>query len=378
MDFSFTEDQDSVRELVRQIFEDRCSHERSRELENSGVWFDQDLWQELVKSHLAGITVPEEFGGMGFGIMEACLVLEEVGRHCAPVPFLSTLILGGMPLAEFGSEAQCKKWLVPAAESGAVLTAALAEVGSSNPARPRVKATLDGDGWVLEGEKIGVPAASMASVILVPAATGDGQCGVFLVEPGADGVELEEQKRINWEPTGALRLSGVRVGPDGVLGDPTAGQAMVEWIVDRAQLGITATLLGVSHEALRRTAEYLGERQQFGRPLGTFQAVQSRCADAYIDIEAMRGVLWQAAWRISEGRRSGAEVRVAKWWAARAGDRVVHSAQHLHGGIGSDVDYPIHRFFLWAQELATCLGGAGQQLSELGALLTSDDQRPTA
>lgn len=377
MDFAFNEDTLAVRELVAQIFEDHCSHERSTEIEHGGGWFDEELWQELVKSNLVGITVPEEFGGAGMSIIEACVVLEQVGKYCAPVPLHAALILGAMPIAEFGSAAQRKRLLPAAAESGAIITAALAEVGLSNPAKPRVTATRDGDGWRLDGEKTGVPAAGKASCILVPARTEDGNVGVFLVAPDADGVTIEEQQVINWERLGRLRLSGVAVSDADVLGDVSEGAKIVDWIVDRALVGNTATMVGIAAEATRRTAIYMTERKQFNRPLGSFQGVQLRTADAYIDTEAMRAVLWQAAWRVSEGLRAGAEVRVAKWWAARAGDRIVHSVQHLHGGIGADQDYPIHRYFLWAQQLMVTFGASNQQLAELGKLLVSDDGRPS-
>ncbi len=377
MDFSFSEDTEAVRDLVSQIFEDHCGHERSAEIEHGDAWFDEDLWQELVKSNLTGITIPDEFGGAGMGIIEACAMLEQVGKYCAPVPLHAALILGALPIAEFGTPAQCQRLLPAAAESGAIITAALAEVGLSDPAKPRLTATREGDGWRLDGEKTGVPAAGKASCILVPARTDDGGVGVFLVDPTADGVVIEEQQVINWERQGLLRFSGVMVSRGDVLGDVGDGAEIVEWIVERALLGISATMVGLAAEATRRTAVYMSERRQFGRPLGSFQGVQLRTADAYIDTEAMRVVLWQAAWRVSEGLRAGAEVRTAKWWASRAGDRVVHSVQHLHGGIGADQDYPIHRYFLWAQQLMVTLGGSNQQLAELGKLLVSDEGRPS-
>jgi len=190
-------------------------------------------------------------------------------------------------------------------------------------------------------------------------------------------VAIEEQQVINWERQGLLKLASVQVSDADVLGDAGQGAEIVNWIVERAMLGNAATMVGLAGEATRRTAIYMSERKQFGRFLGSFQGVQLRTADAYIDTEAMRAVLWQAAWRVSEGLRASAEVRVAKWWAARAGDRIVHSVQHLHGGIGSDQDYPIHRYFLWAQQLMVTLGGSTQQLAELGKLLVSEDQRPS-
>ena len=157
-----------------------------------------------------------------------------------------------------------------------------------------------------------------------------------------------------------------------LLGDPASGAGITRWIVEHARVAVAALQLGVAEEALRRTAEYTTTRKQFGRPIGTFQAVTMRSADAFIDIECMRSTLWQAAWRLEEGLPAEREVAAAKWWAAMGGHRVVHAAQHLHGGTGADIDYPIHRYFLWAQQLALTAGSAGAQLAEIGASLASD------
>ncbi len=377
MDFAISEDQQLVQELAAQIFGDCCGHERARKLEASDAWLDEDLWRDLVSANLTALTVPEALGGSGLGLIESVLVLLEVGRNCAPAPILETLILGAMPVAAFGSQEQRKRWLAPIVDSGAILTAALGEAGNTNPARPRLRATRSGAGWRLDGEKICVPAAARASCILVPAAIGEEQVGVFLVAPDSPGLEIQEQRAINWQRQGLLEFSGVEIAADALLGDENSGAAIVEWILARARLGIAAMMLGVGEEALKRTAAYLTERKQFGRQIGSFQATQMRCADAYVDLEGMRATLWQAVFRVDAGLRAGTEVGAAKWWASRAGDRIVHSAQHLHAGIGSDVDYPIHRYFLWAQQLSNLLGGPTQQLAEIGAMLVSDDDRPT-
>jgi alkylation response protein AidB-like acyl-CoA dehydrogenase len=371
MDFSFSDEQEAIRDLARQIFADRVTHERSSELEKSSEWFDGDLWKELTKANLTALPLPEEVGGSGCGILEICLVLEEMGRHLAPVPLFPTLLLGGAPLAEFGTAEQRERWLTPVAESGAVLTAALEEAGCRDPARPRTRALKDGSRWRLEGEKVCVPAAHLADCILVPARSDDSAVGVFAVEPHAPGVAIERQITTNREPHGLLTLDGAEVSADAVLGQADHGAAVVQWITDRALVGLCAVQVGVAEEALRRSAEYTGQRKQFGRPIATFQGVAMRAADAYIDVECMRSTLYQAAWRVSAGLPAGREIAAAKWWACRGGERVVHTAQHLHAGIGSDVDYPIHRFFLWSKQTELALGGASHHLARLGSMLTA-------
>lgn len=216
-----------------------------------------------------------------------------------------------------------------------------------------------------------VPAAHLAHCILVPARSDDSAVGVFVVEPGASGVAIERQITTNREPQGRLTLDGAEVSADAVLGEPGNGAGVARWITDRALVGLCAIQMGVAEEALRRSADYTGQRKQFDRPIATFQGVAMRAADAYIDIECMRSTLYQAAWRVSAGLPAGREISAAKWWACRGGQRVAHTAQHLHAGIGSDVDYPIHRFFLWSKQIELTLGGASHHLARLGSMLTT-------
>jgi len=369
MDFSFTEEQEAVRDLGREIFSDHADHERIRESEASVEGIDRDLWDALGKANLLGLAVSEAHGGAGMGLSEAALLLTEQGRSVAQAPLLAHIVMAGMPIAEFGSDAQRKRYLPRAATGEVILTAALNEYAAVDPARPGVSAKADGEDWLLLGEKICVPAGHLAERILVPARTGDDTIGVFLLDPTTEGVTIERQEVTNHEAQARLVLTDARIDANDVLGDPRDGEAIVRFIEGRTAMGLCAIQVGVAEEALRRTAEYTGIRKQFGKALGSFQAVSLRAADAYIDIEAMRSTLWQALWRLEEGLPAGIEVGAAKWWGCRGGQRVVHTAQHLHGGIGSDIDYPIHRFFLWAKQVDLSLGGASAELAKLGALV---------
>jgi alkylation response protein AidB-like acyl-CoA dehydrogenase len=374
MDFSFNEEQEAVRELARQIFSDHASHERLCEIETSKDGVDRELWQALADANLIGLAVPEAHGGSEMGVTEVSILLEEQGRSLAQVPVLATVVLGAMAIAEFGSDGQKSRWLPGVATGDAILTAALSEYASFDPARPRATAKRDGDAWLLDGEKTCVPAGHIAARILVPARTGDGTIGVFLLDPAADGVRLERQHVTNHEAHVQLTLSGARVEADDVLGDPAGGLEIVRFIEARGIAGLCSLQVGVAEEALRRTAEYTTVRKQFGKPIGSFQGVSLRAADAYIDIEAMRSTLWQALWRIDAGLPAAIDVGVAKWWACRGGQRVAHTAMHLHAGIGADVDYPIHRFLLWSKQLDLSLGGAPPQLARIGALLAAGQE----
>jgi alkylation response protein AidB-like acyl-CoA dehydrogenase len=373
MDFSFSEEQEAVRELAAQIFGDAYKPERLAELERepNGTGYDDALWQSLAEANLLGVALPEAYGGSELGLHALCILLEEAGRRLAPVPLLPALVYGALPLEAFGSRDQKRRWLPGVASGEVVLTAALQEEGSSDPALPHTEARRNGSSWTLHGDKGCVPAATIAARILVPARTGEGRVGVFLVDPQAAGVVLEPGFSTNNERRYALRLDGVTLAAEDVLGDPSAGELIVRWLALRAKTALCAMQLGVASSALLQTAEYTSTRKQFNRQIGSFQAVTMRMADGFIDLESMRSCLWQAIWRLEQDLPAEAEVAAARWWACLGGHRIAHSAQHLHGGIGSDIEYPIHRYFLWAQELGQTLGGAGQQLAQLGRLMAT-------
>jgi alkylation response protein AidB-like acyl-CoA dehydrogenase len=369
MDFSFREEQQQVRDLARQILEDLVGNDRLKQVEASEEGIDRSTWEALAGAHLLGVAIPEEHGGSGLGFHTLCVLLEEVGRAVAPIPALASLVLGALPIARFGSPEQRRRWLPEIAGARTLLSGALEEEGNPDPARPHVAARPDGDVWRLDGRKILVPAAHVAARILVPAATGEGRVGLFLVDPRGAGVSLERQRTTDRQTCFQLDLAGARVGADEVLGDPASAAKAVQWIAERAAAGLCAMQLGVAERALRMTAEYTSSRQQFGRPIGSFQAVHMRAGDAFIQVEAMRLTCAEAAWRLDQERPATDQVAVAKYWAAEGGQFVGYAAQHLHGGIGIDVDYPLHRYYLWAKQIELCLGSAPVQLAGLGERL---------
>ncbi len=371
MDFSFSEEQDAVKDLAAQILDGQLGNDALKVFDKSGEPYDAGTWAEFAKAGLLGIALPESAGGAGLGFIEAALVLEQIGRTAAPVPYLPTVVLGALPIARFGSDDQ-KDALLPGVVAGdTLLTAGLVEFGTT-PGRPTTTARADGEGWRLDGSKLCVPIGLQAHRILVPAATGEGTVGVFLVDPAAEGVSQEALLTTSGQPETRLDLEGVVVGAGDVLGDPTDGAAIVDWMVEHATAAGCITAVGVCAEALRLTAEYTKTREQFERPIATFQAVGQRAADAYIDTEAVRLTAWQAVWRLAEGLAATEAVAIAKFWTAEGGQRVVHAAQHLHGGMGVDRDYPLHRYFLWAKQIELTLGGGTQHLLELGRILADE------
>ena len=366
MDFSFSEDQTMLRDLAREILEKEVTAEQLKEVERDPDWFDRGLWSQLADANLLGLVAPEDLGGMGLGIEEVCLLLQEIGRAVAPVPLLPALVLASLPIAEFGSDEQRRTWLAPLASGEAILTGALLDSGSSDPCAPATTAKRSGGSWILGGEKRLVPAVHLARRVLIPATTDEG-VGIFLVDPRADGVSLTRQQTSRGEPLFSMRLAGVGVDESELLGgDSSSGARILRWLHDHATVAVCATQIGVCERALEITAEYARERIQFGVPIGSFQAVQHRCADGLIDLESLRWTAWRAISRLARGLPAAREAAVAKFWAADGGARIASTAQHLHAGLGVDLDYPIHRYFLWSKSLELELGAAAPQLVRLG------------
>ncbi|MEP5765928.1 MAG: acyl-CoA dehydrogenase family protein [Halieaceae bacterium] len=374
MDFNFSEDQAAIRELAHQIFSDRASDEFMLSFSRGEEAYDETLWQTLAEQGLLGIALPESSGGSGLGLVELCLLLEEQGRRVAPVPLYSSLVLGALPIAEFGSAELQLRWLAPLAAGDCKLSAAIAELGMNAALDSPLQLVEDGDGWLLSGQRAAIPDGGVADAIVIPAWHDNGDSTLFVLDTRLDGVSLNPVEiGISGQRAAQLQLDQVKLGAADVLGEVGDGAALMEWLEQRANVGHCALQVGVTEEAMKRTAAYLGEREQFGVPLGSFQALAMRMADAYIDVEAIRSTYWLALWRLSDGLDARAEVRAAKWWACDAAHRVVNTAQHLHGGIGADVEYPIHRFYLLAKQISYSLGNAGNQLEQLGQLLASDD-----
>jgi alkylation response protein AidB-like acyl-CoA dehydrogenase len=369
MDFSFTEAQTDLAELTRGIVA-KLDHERLRAVESGTDRFDQSLWTELANAGVLSAALPDSVAGGGFDLLEQCSVLIELGRTVAPVPYLASIVQAASAIAEFGSEAQRESWAIPAASGEVVLTAALAEETGDDPATPGTAARRDGDTWRLTGIKTAVPAGGIADLFLVPASTSEG-LAVFLVSPSDAGVTVARQRIVDSDSEALVEFTDVVLTADRVLGTVGGGVEVVDWLNARGTVGLCALQLGVTERALELTTEYAKTRVQFDRPIGSFQSVAARLADAYIDVEAIRLTLWQAAWRLVEGLPCDTEVATAKFWAADGGHRIAHTAVHVHGGMGIDLDHVLHRYFVAAKRAEFALGGATVQLRRIGSALAA-------
>lgn len=367
MDFSFSEEQQAAQEAAAAIFS-QVSPDAvpSPALTRGAVAedFDRPLWQRLARADLLGLAVPPEHGGLGLDPVALCLVLREAGRVLARVPLLETSA-AAFTLAAHGSEELRSALLGRIATGELAVTVAGQGRTGHEPADHAVTAHAapGGTGWILEGVQTAVPWAATADLAVVPARTAEGRPLLACVSPTETaGVCLAEQTSTNGERYAELRLDAVRVPPHEVVEAQEAPGRLHRLLAT----GTCALALGLGSRVLEMTSEYVSRREQFGFPIATFQAVAVQAADRYIDLRAMEATLWQAAWRLEP-----ADVAVAKMWAADGVRRVVQTAQHLHGGMGADTEYPLHRFHAWAKQWELSHGSAAAHEEALADLLAT-------
>jgi 3-oxocholest-4-en-26-oyl-CoA dehydrogenase beta subunit len=366
MDFSTTEAADDLGGLARTITESVCTAEHHKELDGlelgvpparrAGGRFDRDLWGKLIEADILSTAAPESLGGGGFGVLEQVAVLVALGRQLAAVPYLESVVLGAGALAKFGSEALQQEWATPAINGSKILAVALDGEMGQGPVQATSGAS---SGYRLTGSRTQVGYGPVADAFLVPAETDSGT-QVFLIAKDDAGVMVTPLDTTGHGSVGHLELQGVEAAR--VVG----GEDVLAWLTTHGSLGRSAYQLGVLERALELTSTYAREREQFDRPIGSFQAVSSRLADGYIDVKALRLTVTQAAWRLSEDLPADVEVSTAAFWAADAGHRVAHTTIHVHGGVGIDTDHPVHRYFLAAKQTEFAVGGATGQLLRIG------------
>lgn len=363
MDFTLDEQQTDVRDLARALIARRTAGEPAGAPEGS-AWFDSHLWHDLAQAGLIGIAVPETHGGSGAGFVEQCLLVEEVARAAARVPILEAVVLAALPISVFGTEEQRRRLVAPFCSGDLLLGSAI----RTEPVRTRsVTAELVDGAWRLTGEISHVPLADVAERVLVEAVAGDDRRGWFLLDPRDTGVTVTLQSSVDRAARWHLSLTGAEVASADVLLAPEAGVTDLErWLDAHGVASRCVAAAGSSDAALRMTAAHVTEREQFGRPVGTFQAVAHRVADAYIDATGVRLTAWRAAWLLAQDEPAAEALAVAAWWATDAPTRIGDAAMHLHGGLSVDLDYPLHRHYLALRQIELSLGGSARRLALLG------------
>jgi 3-oxocholest-4-en-26-oyl-CoA dehydrogenase beta subunit len=368
MDFELSEPIRELRDLSASIFEDLAPVERIKHVETELGGHDAKLWSALADAGVLGAVVSEADGGADLGMLGVITILEAQGRRVAPVPLWPVLAGAVLPIAEMGTSDHKARWLDPLLAGSAIVTSA--PDATSVPGR-HLRANRALDRIVLNGTLTLVYGAPVADAIVVPFRCDDESEAVAIVPTDLATVTVTPVAATSRVSAGSVTFNDVELTAADLL--PVDGAVASRRILRRGRTALAGLQAGICSEALSMAATYTSQRVQFGRPLSTNQAVAVRAADAHLDTVAIRLSAQRAAWLMDRGAEDAAAsaALVAKWWAAHGGLRTVHATQHLHGGIGADVDYPIHRYFLWGRDTAFALGGAAAVAADLGAVLPS-------
>jgi alkylation response protein AidB-like acyl-CoA dehydrogenase len=374
MEFTLNEEQEMLKKTTRDFLKTECGRKVLKELEESETGFSRKLWEGMAALGWMGIIVPEAYDGVGLTLLDLGVLFEAFGRAALNGPMLGTA-MATMAILEGGSD-RLKADLLPQVVAGRrVLTFALEEPEVAyDPRCVATEATKTVRGSTLKGTKLFVPYASVADDLLVVARTEEtpgreGEVGVFVVKRDAPGIRFDALKSLSGDRQFQLDLEDVPVSPEGSLQEGGDGLERVTSLIEKATAIQCAEMVGGAEYELEITAEYCRTRVQFDRPIGTFQAVQHRLADMYVDVLGARLTAYQALWRLSEGMEAAREVAIAKTFANKAVRRVAFSAQQLHAGMGYDLDHELHYYYRRAKALELKMGTVPAQLKVLRAEL---------
>lgn len=337
MDLGPNEAQQMLRNSAREFLEAECPDTYVREMEEDERGYTQEMWQKIAEQGWLGLIFPERYGGVELDFMDLTILLEEMGRAMLPGPFFSTVVLGGMTILDAGSEDQKNEYLPQISEGQAIVTLGLTEPSARWDAEGiEATATQDGDNWVLNGTKLFVANANVSDYVIVAAKTGSGakDVSLFIVPTGASGVTRTLLKTIASDRQSEVVLENVSVPASAMLGEINSGWNTIEKVLQWGAIGKCAEMSGGGQKVVDMTVEYAKQRVQFGRPIGSFQAIQHHCANMATDVEGCKYITYQAAWRLSEGLPAEREVAMAKAWVSEAYRRVCATGHQSHGAIG--------------------------------------------
>ena len=350
MDLGLSEIQQMLKTSAQEFLSRECPTTLVREMEEDPQGYPNGLWQQIVNLGWTGVPFPEQYGGTGGDFLDLAVLLEEMGRALLPGPYFSTVVVGGLTVMDGGTEAQKADLVRRICEGGTPMTLALTEATASYESWG-VEATADkrGDDYVINGAKLFVPDAHVADVLIIAARTSSNNGSadgitLFLVPAGSPGLTVERMNTIGSELQFEVRLEGVTVPASSILGEAGAGWPVAERAVQRATVGRCLEMLGGAAAVLDMTVDYVKQRTQFGRPVGSFQAVQHHCAQMATDVEGSKNVAYQAAWRLAEGVPAQREISVAKAWISEAYRRVCATAHQCHGAIGFTKEHDLQLY----------------------------------
>lgn len=371
MDFTISEEQQSAQQLAQQILSDFTEVDKLKAIEQQQESFDAGLWQALAKAGLLGLDIAEDQGGTGLGFYSLTTLCEEVGRTVAPVPIIPVLVSAAGTLRRFASDTQRDQWLPGIASGTTLISAALEEYNNDDPTTPACSAQKMEGGYSISGTKICVSEATSATRILLSAHTGD-ELVVALIDPRAAGVTLNPQLVSTGESRHELVMAKVQVPTEDIIAIGSEALAAMDWAHTAARTALASMAVGLCDKMMRITGQYTSEREQFGRPIATFQAVSHRLADCFIDVECLRLVTQQASSLINEGQPAKSAAQIAKIWCGNVTHRVSQASQHCHGGTGVDRDYPLFRYCQWARQIELTAGSSAQLSGELGQAICAE------
>lgn len=368
MDLRLSEEQQLIRGLAREFLERESSMALVRALADDPRGYSPELWQKMADLGWMGLPFPEAYGGLGQSLADLALLIEEQGRCGLPAPFFAAVVLCGLPIAQFGSEAQKETYLGAIAAGECIMTYAQTEPGGAwDAAGTNLTATPAGAGtdaadWVLDGTKMLVPYAHVADHLLVAGrarGAGPRDLTLFLVDARSPGISHRRLQTIGTEPLCAVTFQGVRVPRDNVLGRLGAGWPIIQAIHDWGAALKCAEMVGGAEQVLAMTVDYAKERVQFGSPIGSFQAIQHHCANMASDVVSSRHITYEAVWRLSEGLAASEQVSMAKAWVSDAYQRVCALGHQVHGAIGFTHEHDLQFYFRHAKAAELAFGDAG-------------------
>ena len=383
MDFALSEEQELLKKSARDFLNTECPKSRVKEIETSEMGYSPELWQKMADLGWLGLAFPEEYGGAGCSLLDLAVLFEEFGRAAVPGPMFSTLVMGALPILDCGTQEQ-KKLLAEVAKGETILTMAITEPRVIHDQRLiATRAVPKGDKFVISGTKLFVHYAHIADYMLVTARTegsdsDDDGITVFIVDSKAPGIKLAPLTTIAADKQFEVIFDGVAVSSRDIVGELNMGLSLIKDVLTKATAIQCAMMVGGAQQELEMTAEYTKKRIQFERPIGSFQGVQLRLGDMYIDVRGSRWTTYQAIWRLSQGLPADREVAIAKVFTSNACQRVAYSAQQLHGGIGVDIDYELHYYFRRAKAYELTLGSAPVHLKTLEEEMSAGANVPWA
>jgi len=350
MDLGLDEQQEMLKNFARDFLEKECPESLVREMEEDEKGYSPELWQKMAQQGWMGLIIPEEYNGTGMNVCELVVLLEEFGRALVPGPFISTVVLGGVPIMEAGTEEQKQQFLPKIASGELIMTLALTEPSAKWTADGvQLEAKKAGNEYVVNGTKLFVQDAHVSDHMIVAARTGgSGEDGItlFIVDSKSPGIKFEVLKTIAADKQCEITFDNVKVPSSNMLGGEGQGWPIIEKTKDVATVAACAYLVGLSQMDFDVTLNYAKERVQFGRPIGSFQAIQHKLADAVIDVDGSRFITYKAAWSLQEGEPDAdLMISMAKAWTSDASRRVVAHGQQIHGGIGFTKEYKIQLYF---------------------------------